>query len=272
MTDERNNLPGDNGEKGIPQLLLPAEGQQQTGDTGDNGTNPGEQTGIIPEDSGEGPEKPELSFLELVYGVLFDPVSTFKMVAANPPLWQSILIYGIIVIFTGAMGIFINFRTLPPSLTDLPAVVVRAVQGILPLLAMGGVFFQFIKWFVYSALLHLLADFYGGKGNARGVFTVYGLAGLPTLFIILVQLLVLSTSPGNTFLNMLTLTVSLALSVWGIVLLIIGIREVHGFSTGRAVAVVFTPAAVIALLIVSVFIVLLSVVTSIPSAEQWRFL
>jgi len=175
-------------------------------------------------------------------------------------------------VFSGAMGTFINFRTMPLAVSDLPMGVLRIVQGMLPLIALGGVVLQFIKWFTYSALLHLLADFYGGKGTARGVFTVYGLAGLPTLFIIPVQLLALAVLPGNFFLNILVIPISLALAVWGIILLVLGIREVHRFSTGRALAVVFTPVLVIALLIIIAVVILISVAASIPSQIPRHFL
>lgn len=221
---------------------------------------------------GGDPGRPEYNLLDLIYGVLFDPVRTFKKAAADPPLWQSVLIYAIVTVFSGAMGTFINFRTMPLAVSDLPMGVLRIVQGMLPLIALGGVVLQFIKWFTYSALLHLLADFYGGKGTARGVFTVYGLAGLPTLFIIPVQLLALAVLPGNFFLNILVIPISLALAVWGIILLVLGIREVHRFSTGRALAVVFTPVLVIALLIIIAVVILISVAASIPSQIPRHFL
>ncbi len=225
-----------------------------------------------PDGPGAGPEKPGFNFLDLVYGVLFDPARTFRKVAANPPLWHAVLIYGIISVLTGAMGVFVNFRTMSFTDSELMATVTGLVQGILPLLALGGIFLLFIKWFTYSALLHLLADFFGGKGAARGVFTVYGLAGLPTLFIIPVQLLVLGINPGSSWLGILTIPVSLALGIWGVVLLILGIREVHGFSTGRAAAVVFTPVAVIVLLVLITIIIMVSAMTSMYPPQNLHFL
>ncbi|MTI83565.1 MAG: YIP1 family protein [Firmicutes bacterium] len=231
-----------------------------------------EQAGIYPDDFETGPEKPGLNFLDLIYGVLFDPARTFQKVAANPPLWQAVLIYVLVSVLTGAMGVFVNFRIMPAAVSELSSTVMGLVQSILPLLALGGILLQFVKWFTYSALLHLLADFFGGKGTARGVFTVYGLAGLPTLFIIPVQLLVLGISPGNSWLDIFTIPVSIALTIWAVILLILGIKEVHGFSTGRAAAVVFTPVAAMAVLVVITIITMVSVITSIPSLDQWRFM
>lgn len=224
-----------------------------------------EQTG----DTGGGPVRPEYNFLDLIYGVLFDPGKTFKKVAANPPLWQSVLIYGIITVLSSVMGIFINLRAMPVPVADYSMLVMRIIQGMLPVVALFFVLLQFVKWFSYSALLHLMADFYGGKGTARGVFTVYGLAGLPTLFIIPVQLLALAVIPGNAFLKILIFPISLALSIWGIILLVMGIREVHGFSTGRAVLVVFTPVLVVAVLMVIAIVAFVAITAYIPSQIHW---
>lgn len=242
--------PGDREESSVPREL-PGPGRQEAGGPG------------------KGPEEPGLELFDLIYGVLFDPGRTFKKAAASPPLWQSVFIYAVINLLSGIMGIFIKLRVMPFGTLDLAVPVIQVVKGMIPLLAIGGFFMQFIKWFTYSALLHLIADFLGGKGSARGVFTVYGLAALPTLFLIPVQLLVIALDPRSILVNIILIPVSLALAIWGIILLVMGIREVHRLSTGRAIAVVLTPVLVMAVLAILTLIIIISFAASLPPLLRW---
>ncbi|MCF8011282.1 MAG: YIP1 family protein [Clostridiales bacterium] len=207
---------------------------------------------------------PGLGFLELIYGILFEPVKTFKQIAFNPPIGQAVIIYLAVKLLSGIMGAFINANTMAGALTQVPPILAQVIHGMVPLFILLGLLIQFIKWFVYSGVLHLLADFYGGAGTARGVFTVYGLAALPTVFLIPVQLLLLVLSPGEGFVNLLIIPVTLALAIWGFIILILGVREVHEFSTGRSVLVIFTPVIAIILLVIIAAAVLFSVAASLP--------
>lgn len=227
--------------------------QPEPGETGGRVTPP-------PGQSGPG-------VLELIYGVLFDPVRTFKKVAANPPLLQAVLIYALIGFAGLIMGVFVNLDYLPRSIPELPLPVLQLLQKMAPFIALVGFVIQFIKWFAYSALLHLIADLYGGRGRARGVFTVYGLAALPTIFLLPVQLLQIVL--GQSFLlGILVLLVSIALGIWGVVLLVLGVREVHQFTTSMALAVVFTPVLVILTLIFLAVLAVMASAASLPPLVQ----
>lgn len=206
------------------------------------------ETSIQPREANQ----PPLRFYEIIYGILFEPVSTMKKITANPPLLTTLWI----VILVSLIGLLTNLYSSGQGtvsnlgLHNMPfprsANLSQALRAATPLLAILGTIFVFLKWFFYSALLHLVADFYGGRGRARTVFVVYGLAGLPELF--LVPLGVITTWLSSGLATGIMALANLLIFIWGIILLTIGLREAHDFSTGRALAVIFTPVIVMLLL------------------------
>ncbi|MFX4262684.1 YIP1 family protein [Pelotomaculum propionicicum] len=193
-------------------------------------------------------------FLEIVYGVLFDPVKTMKRAAANPPLVTALVIVTILSILGTLMGLLTFSRVLSQSL-DTSAVLPGAL---LPVGAFIGLVFSYVKWFGYSAVLHLAADLLGGRGVVRGVFAAVGLAGLPNTLLAPFQFLGYWYGLGNLAVTVLLLLAGLAAGIWSSVVLVIGIREVYRLPTGRSVLVFFIPyLALFLLLILSVIAVVL---------------
>lgn len=176
---------------------------------------------------------------DLVAGVYLHPVRTFREVAVSAPVGRALFLYLLVSAAGALMAVLTTPRLAPhPQLA--------AVSG-----GFGfAVAVMFLAWalaklFVYSGLLHLVAEFFGGRGSARGVFTVYGLASLPTLVLVPWHLLV-TWLPGYLRVG-LTVPVALGIFVWTVVLLILGVREVHGLTTARAALVVLVPPAALAL-------------------------
>ncbi|MEG6522829.1 Yip1 family protein [Desulfotomaculum sp. 1211_IL3151] len=210
--------------------------------------------------------QPPLQFYEIVYGVLFDPVSTMKRIAVNPPLYTTLLI----VILVSLIGLLTELYSSSQGtvsnwgLPDMPfsqsANISQALRAATPLLAIFGTIFVFLKWFFYSALLHLVADFYGGRGRARTVFVVYGLAGLPEVF--LIPLGVITTWLSGGLATGIMVVANLLIFIWGMILLTIGLREAHHFSTGRALTVIFTPVIVMLLLAIIGMVGLMAVLSA----------
>ncbi len=186
--------------------------------------------------------------LDMIYGVLFDPVPTLAGFAGDPPLRSAAVIFIALQLAEALMGFF----TAPQYLGDFhwPGWPARElVNAAWPVLAAGGFLFAVAKWLVAAGLLHLLAELCGGRGSARGVLAVCGVAGLPAVFMLPVQLGVSYFNPGPPA-ALFTALLGLGLFIWSTVLLVVGIREVHGLSTGRAVLVVLTPGLAVLLLVV----------------------
>jgi len=166
--------------------------------------------------------------LDLVYGVFFEPARTFAGLANQPPLRPTV----IIVLFLSLATVLTVFFDLSQYTAEM------AVSA--PVFVVGMMVLILIKWFFMAGLLHLIASFYGGWGDVRSVFAICGLAGLPAVLIIPLELLTILLAPG-TILSTITFVLTLLVVVWSVALLIIGIREVHGFSGEKAALTVFTP-------------------------------
>ncbi|GBF35669.1 hypothetical protein DCCM_4798 [Desulfocucumis palustris] len=222
------------------------------------------------EDSGEitAREPGEKNFFEMIYGVLFDPVETFRRVAAAPPLGRVLLVYALVSVLGALMGYYFSSRVLQADMYRGAGIFSGAMGTILPLIIFGGLLVTFVKWFVYSGLLHLVAELFGGSGRAVGVLAVTGLASLPALLFIPFELLLLLAAGEGPAATIVSGLFSLGSAVWGFVLVVLGIREVHGITTGRALAVALTPAlALIALSILFILGIVLLVTAMAPLIE-----
>lgn len=205
-------------------------------------------------------------FLELVYGVLFEPGKTMKKVAERPPLGLAALVVTILSLLGTAMGLLTASSVLDQS--PHAAAMEQffpAVRALVPLGAVFGFLWGYVKWFGYSAILHLAAELLGGRGNARGVFAAAGLAGLPSIFMIPVQFLTYWFGTGNWAVTLLVVLAGLAVGIWSAVLLVIGLKQVHGLSTGRSVFVVFSPILALVALGVLMIAALVAIAASMPA-------
>lgn len=229
---------------------------------------------IEPADNGAGPEAEEKNVypveqrdnignddqvkngvLDIVYGVLFDPVRTFAGLARRPPAGAAVIIFIVLNLAEALMGLL----TTPRYFGEMPVPGFPGMEAfthsLLPLFSAGGFIFSVVKWFFMAGLLHLLAELLGGRGDARGVFVVYGVAGLPAVFMFPVDIILALFRAGSAVLFFSGL-LGLGVFVWSVVLLIIGVREVHRFSTGRATLAVLMPGlALVALFIMGVMFI-----------------
>lgn len=229
-------------------------------------------TGPVPVTIQEKPEVAEAppgeavpGLLELIYGVLFEPAVTMKKVAQRPPLLSAFFIITMIGLFGALMGILTASRVLGDDLRDTPlAHLAPAIQALAPLAAILGLIWGYAKWFAYSAIIHLIADLLGGRGGARGVFALVALAGLPSLFMIPVQFLTYYFGPGHTPVQILVGLTGLGVWIWSVILLVIGLREVHSLSTGRSLLVVFSPYLVLLLMLLLLLAILVVFAASLP--------
>lgn len=212
------------------------------------------------QDSGMRPETREdpkgvPGLLELIYGILFDPVGTFRRTAQSPPLGRSIVIFSLVKILSVLVGGYLSSRYMfgsIPGFEDLG--LDQAVKFLVPIVAVIMLIYEYIKWFVYSCILYLLAELFGGRGRAAGALTVTGLAALPALLFLPVQVLV-AVFGGMAISGPVNILIWLAVMIWGAVLVVTGLRETQHISTGRAVMVALTP--VLSLIFIFIIIIMI---------------
>lgn len=205
---------------------------------------------------------PAPGFLEIVYGVLFEPVGTMKKVAENPPLTAALLSFTIISLLGAVMGLLAFSKYLSQGYDAGIDQLLPGAQVLVPVGIFICLIFSYIKWFCYSAIINLVAELLGGRGTARGVFAAFGLAGLPLILIIPFQFLAYWYGSGVFAVTSLLMLVWLVLGIWSGVLLVIGIREVHMLSTGRSVTVLLIPCLALVLLLVFLVIGLVALLSA----------
>lgn len=223
---------------------------------------PGEQ---LPGGGRIGGGEPDPGFLEWVYGALFEPAGTMKKVAEKPPLGTAVLVVALLTLLGAVMGFLTASRVLTQGMYT-PALenFLPALRATTPFWVILSLFWGFAKWFGYSALLHLAADLLGGRGSARGVFATVGLAGLPSLFMAPAQVLAYWFGESAAATALVGLA-GLAAGIWSAVLLVIGLKQVHGLSTGHAVLVVLSPALALLFLLTLLLIAVLVFVAFMPA-------
>ena len=185
--------------------------------------------------------------LDIIYGTLFDSARTFASFAENPHLKAVLTIF----IALNLAGILAYMLYLPLYVDMLsytlevyldPAKYTANGLGESICVSLASMILSFIKLFFVAGMLHLLADLVGGKGKARSVFAVCGVAGLPAVFMIPVTI-ILALTAQKIYNGLLLILVvgNISMYIWCVYLVIIGMREVHHISTGRSFAIVVMP-------------------------------
>ena len=185
-----------------------------------------------------------LSFGEKVKGFLGAPLNTFNNVEAEGlgsalkyfTIW--VVIYAIlrtIVFYTVERRVF---QTLWDLLGVSDAAIYRFDPVIFALLAVAG---AFASLFISGSLTHLFVRAFGGRKGYGNTIKAFAYGNTPVLLFGWIP-----------FVGML-------FPLWALVLNIIGIRQLHEISTGRAIGAVLL--GILALMII-VFLVVLFVVLS----------
>jgi len=214
---------------------------------------------------------PDPGLLELIYGVLFEPVRTFRRIAPAPPLGKITLLFSLVKVLTAAVlwlswnsSSGLAFWGLPGGGRG-PAGLVRSLA---PLAALAALVYEYLKWFVYSGILYLLAELAGGRGKSAGVLAATGLASLPALPALPLQVLILVMGGSGALSGPLGILIWLAVITWGAVLVILGIRETQGLSTGRAVLVALAPPVTAVALMILLLVLLIVLAARMGSFWQ----
>ncbi len=233
------------------------------------GGNAGEESGFFEEQppgaaaGGKSPGRP--GFLEIVYGVLFEPAKTMAAMAPKPPLAQAFLAVTLLSLAGSAMLSLTLYRLAGgfwgPALKYGADAFWRAF---LPAGMILGLFWGYVKWAAWGAFLHLAAELLGGRGTARGVLAAVGFAAIPSLFLVPIQLLASRIENSHAAAVILFLA-GLTVTIWTVTLLAIALRELHGISVLRALLAVFSPLLAVFVLVVMLFMAFGAAAFLIPS-------
>lgn len=181
----------------------------------------------------------EKGVIETSVGVLARPKSTLRRISQERPIGWAIVVYLVVsLITTVAMTEPELFEVLGIADPGMPAMFVgSAIIGIVALVLM-------------TAICHLLASVLGAKGSFGGLFSAFGFAALPGIFVAPAEVLGLLPVVGALLSGVGTFGVL----VWSLVLTILAVRETYLVSTGRAILILLLP--FVTLVVLSFFLVM----------------
>ena len=206
-------------------------------------------------------EDRRFNFWEAIVGVIVRPVTAMRQIAAARP-WPFALGLAIMIALLGGL---VNLQSpwaqmpppgdpaapLPPEFDQAMAftrspwfALLNALLCSPALLAVG------------AGILFLIGRLLGGQGHYSALFSTQAFSSVPSL--LLTPVLALLNLTGTVVGSVLSIPLGIGVGIWVIVLQVLGIRESLTLSTGRAIATVLIPiallfafvCAIIALLIV----------------------
>lgn len=110
--------------------------------------------------------------------------------------------------------------------------------------AIGGIVGAFIAWVVGTGIFYGLAKMFGGEGDFQGLMRGNAYAAVPSA---------LGSIPFLGF----------VIGLWGVYLFILNVRENMALTTGKAVAVVLIPLAIVLFLVFLVVVFLVAALTGV---------
>jgi len=180
-----------------------------------------------------------LSVIDNVYGVLFEPVNTFRYLKDNKPYGQAILLLVLILSITTVFQTA-QLKNTAPLMPD------KFSEGII-LFAVMSAIMSLLSIFFLSGFVSLLSEMFWGKANAGGVLTTTCFASLPA--VLAPPLAYAATITGVEWIGVIF---SLLIAIWVFILQLLGIREALEVSTGQATLLIFMPLIILVFVLICI--------------------
>lgn len=163
--------------------------------------------------------------LEILYDVLFQPSAAMSQVSGRRLIGKSFAVF-LLSILLPSLAMWLGMRESGLGAAG-SAIIILHIAGSLAL------------WIAGTALLHLIAEFYGGRGMVTGLFAALGFAQLPRIFIVPCWLIATLLPDGMRSL-MMGLSTAIVL-LWVLMLHVKALEATYGFHKIKAVLVLATP-------------------------------
>lgn len=199
-------------------------------------------------------------FIGTCVGVVVNPVPTMRSIVRRRPVSWAFLVILLVYAAQGiaqavALGQY-DFRDVEWLLGPIRAAsIIVAPLIAVPFLA----FFAAVFW-VTSLLL-------GGRGPYCGLFTGLAFASVPTALSVPINLVMPQLGlPGQAISGL----VGFGIFAWTLVLTVFAVQENNNFSTGRAIAAVFIPLAILFVLAVALIAFAIAVIVlAVSDGGEW---
>jgi hypothetical protein len=120
-----------------------------------------------------------------------------------------------------------------------------------------GLVFLALGVLLIAGIYHLFAMMFGARGGYVGTFRAVVYAWSPMILVTLLNLVLIIAVPAAVQVGGI---LSLIVLIWSFVLLVIGVREIHGLSTGAAFGVAVIPTIIMIGLVLLLFFAIFAAV------------
>lgn len=198
--------------------------------------------------------------LETAVSVVTRPAPTMRRLTSDPKVGWAIVVVLLVSLASAIVTALQPETTVAPGFTpqsrfqteDMAGAIGAIIVILGPLVTLGVTA-------ITAAILLGTSRLLGGRGGYAGLFTGVGFANIPNVFGVPAQLLPLALGAAG---GVLAALVGFGILIWTFVLHVLAVRESNDFSTGRAVAAVLIPVAVLFALFIILVVALVAMFAS----------
>jgi len=179
-----------------------------------------------------------MEYFELMKGFLFDPVSTFQKVR-SADLGDTLKYYLVVVVINAILSAIVGlvmvsaiWAMLGPILEQIGIPVSLAAGAGVVVFAILMIFVQLLMIFISAAWVHIFVYLLGGRKGYLQTLKSISYGSTPSMLI--------GWIPFIGFIG----------AIWSFILSILGVRELHEMTTGRAAIAVLLAIVVLAIIII----------------------
>ncbi len=195
-----------------------------------------------------------------IIGMITNPAETIKDISEHPYIEEAVLIVGITAVFSAISAYLLQSRIIY-DFSDIDTTGLEAIQlitTVMPIvMALIGVL---IMWVIAAGIVHLVSVALGGEGQFTQMLVVYGYAYIPIMISVVIGMVMMnfiepititisSTGTPDSSMGQLTsnplyqmsIASSYLLKLWSIGLVFMGVKQIHGLDTNKALIAVALP-------------------------------
>ncbi len=178
-----------------------------------------------------------MTFIEIIYGIIFQPASTLKYLSGSKPLVLAVIAF----LFTALWNMIINM-----GLNNARGFTASLPEGYIGVYLFIGLLISLAVLAGSAAIYNLLGELIYKQANGRGILTCLAFGFVPGILEPPLQY-------ALTLLNFnyLNISISIMAFLWVMTLQIVGIREALVIQTSQALLLFVLPWLIFVLLIVA---------------------
>jgi hypothetical protein len=193
------------------------------------------------------------SFVQTAREVLFNPVNFFRSIRREGDFLNPLLFAIICALITGVIGGILSLIFALIRGAGFGGALGSLIANII-LIPIGTAIFLFI----WAGIYHLLVLLVVRPSHA----------GYESTFRALAYASAVQAVAWLAYIPLLGILVAIVIGIYNVVLTVIGVREMHATTTGRAVAVVLIPVIILVILIAFVGLAIAAIIAAVLSGSQ----